>query len=52
VRGVADVEQRLTGQLVEQASRDGQAADTGVEDPDRRVGAHGGPGYVAGGLHS
>ncbi len=37
VRGVADVEQRLAGQLVEQRAGDREPADAGVEDPDRRV---------------
>ena len=37
VGGVADVEHRLVRQLVEHRPGDGQAADAGVEDPDRSV---------------
>ena len=37
VRGVADVQQRLGRQLVEQRPGHRQPADPGVEDPDRRV---------------
>ena len=35
--GVADVEDRLVRQLVEDRARDGEPTDPGVEDADRRV---------------
>ena len=37
VLGVADVDQLLLGQLVEDGAGDGEATHSGVEDPDRRV---------------
>ena len=36
--GVTEVEHRLVRKLVQDLARDGQAAEPGVEDPDRRVG--------------
>ena len=37
VRGVADVEDRLARQLVDDGPRHGESADPGVEDADGRV---------------
>jgi hypothetical protein len=34
--GIADVDDVLVGQLVDDGPRDGQAPDAGVEDPDGR----------------
>ena len=35
LRGVADVDDVLVGQLVDDRAGDGQSADAGIEDPDR-----------------